>query len=135
MPQAVSEGFAILCGNANPTLAAKVADAAGVALGDALVERFPDGEVSVEIRAPVRDKDVFIIQSTAPPVNDHLVELLVIIDACRRAKNIGIPIGILAPVEADAKLFFETGFSFVAVGSEIGLLRKATDELRGKFKN
>ena len=81
----MTEGFAILCGNANRTLAANVADAAGVALSDALVERFPDGEVSVEIRASVRDKDVFIIQSTAPPVNDHLMELLATVDACRRA--------------------------------------------------
>ena len=81
----MTEGFAILCGNANRALAAKVADAAGVALSDAVVERFPDGEVSVEIRASVRDKDVFIIQSTAPPVNDHLMELLAMVDACRRA--------------------------------------------------
>jgi ribose-phosphate pyrophosphokinase len=81
----MTDGFAILCGNANRTLAAKVAGAAGVALSDALVERFPDGEVNVEIRASVRDKDVFIIQSTAPPVNDHLMELLATVDACRRA--------------------------------------------------
>jgi N-terminal domain of ribose phosphate pyrophosphokinase len=81
----MTDGFAILCGNANRTLAAKVADAAGVALSDALVERFPDGEVNVETRASVRDKDVFIIQSTAPPVNDHLMELLATVDACRRA--------------------------------------------------
>src|SRR5918994_1147358 len=81
----MTEGFAILCGNANRTLAGKVADAAGVALSDVLVDRFPDGEVSVEIRASVRDKDVFIIQSTAPPVNDHLMELLAMVDACRRA--------------------------------------------------
>jgi ribose-phosphate pyrophosphokinase len=77
--------FAVFCGNANPTLAAAVARATGLALGDAAVERFPDGEVSVEIRETVRDKDVFIIQSTAPPVNDHLMELLAIVDACRRA--------------------------------------------------
>jgi ribose-phosphate pyrophosphokinase len=75
----------IVCGNANPALAAAVARAAGVALGDAAVERFPDGEVRVEIRESVRDKDVFVIQSTAPPVNDHLMELLAIVDACRRA--------------------------------------------------
>jgi ribose-phosphate pyrophosphokinase len=81
----MTEGFAILCGNANRALAATIADAAGVALSDALVERFPDGEVSVEIRASVRDKDVFVIQSTAPPVNDHLMELLAMVDACRRA--------------------------------------------------
>jgi 4-hydroxy-2-oxoheptanedioate aldolase len=57
-----------------------------------------------------------------------------IADACRRAKGVGIPIGILAPVEADAQMFLEIGFSFVAVGSEIGLLRKATDDLRSRFK-
>jgi ribose-phosphate pyrophosphokinase len=79
------EGFAIFNGNANRSLAAAVARAAGVAVGDARVQRFPDGEVSVEIRESVRDKDVFIIQSTAPPVNDHLMELLAIVDACRRA--------------------------------------------------
>ena len=81
----MTEGFAIFSGNANRTLAAAVARAAGVTVSDALVERFPDGEVSVEIRESVRDKDVFIIQSTAPPVNDHLMELLAIVDACRRA--------------------------------------------------
>jgi 2-dehydro-3-deoxyglucarate aldolase len=57
-----------------------------------------------------------------------------IADACRRAKGVGIPIGILAPVEADAQMFLEIGYSFVAVGSEIGLLRKATDDLRARFK-
>src|SRR5437899_44280 len=67
----MTEGFAILCGNANRTLAEKVADAAGMALSDALVERFRDGEVSVEICTSVRDKDVFFIESAAPPVNDH----------------------------------------------------------------
>lgn len=81
----MTEGFAILCGSANRTLAAAVARAAGATLSDAAVERFPDGEVSVEIRETVRNKDVFIIQSTAPPVNDHLMELLTIVDASRRA--------------------------------------------------
>jgi ribose-phosphate pyrophosphokinase len=81
----MGEGFAIFCGNANRALTTAVASAAGVAVGDALVERFPDGEVSVEIRESVRDKDVFILQSTAPPVNDHLMELLAMVDACRRA--------------------------------------------------
>src|SRR5919106_736729 len=81
----MAKAFAIFGGNANRTLAAAVGRAAGVAVGDALIERFPDGEVSIEIRESVRDKDVFIIQSTAPPVNDHLMELLAIADACRRA--------------------------------------------------
>jgi 4-hydroxy-2-oxoheptanedioate aldolase len=64
----------------------------------------------------------------------HPVPRKLIADACGRAKAVGIPIGILAPVEADAQMFLEMGFSFVAVGSEIGLLRKATDELRAKFR-
>jgi phosphoribosylpyrophosphate synthetase len=81
----MTEGFAIFCANANRTLAAAVARNVGVPVGDALVERFPDGEVSVDIRESVRDKDVFVIQSTAPPVNDHLMELLATIDGCWRA--------------------------------------------------
>jgi ribose-phosphate pyrophosphokinase len=81
----MADSFAIFCGSANRTLAAAVADAAGAAVSDAVVARFPDGEVSVEIRESVRDKDVYIIQSTAPPVNDHLMELLATVDACRRA--------------------------------------------------
>ena len=79
------ERFAILCGNANRPLASAVARATDVMLGDAVVERFPDGEVSVDIRDSVRNKTVFIVQSTAPPVNDHLMELLTMVDACRRA--------------------------------------------------
>jgi ribose-phosphate pyrophosphokinase len=77
--------FSIFCGNANRRLANAVARAAGVAMGMATVERFPDGEVSIDIGESVRDKDVFIIQSTAPPVNDHLMELLAFADGCRRA--------------------------------------------------
>ena len=77
--------FSIFCGNASRTLAGAVARAVGVRLGAARVERFPDGEVSLDIRESVRDKDVFIIQSTAPPVNDHLMELLAFADGCRRA--------------------------------------------------
>lgn len=81
----MNEREVILCGNANRELAATVARLAGVRLGEASVERFPDGEVSVELGESVRDRRVFLIQSTAPPVNDHLMELLTMIDACRRA--------------------------------------------------
>jgi ribose-phosphate pyrophosphokinase len=77
--------FSVFCGNASRKLAGAVARAVGVRLGAATVKRFPDGEVSVEIGESVRDKDVFIVQSTAPPVNDHLMELLAFADACRRA--------------------------------------------------
>jgi len=77
--------FMVFAGTANPQLAAGVAQQLGVSLGRCTVERFPDGEVAVEIEQSVRGHDVFIVQPTSPPVNDHLVELLVFADACRRA--------------------------------------------------
>jgi ribose-phosphate pyrophosphokinase len=79
------ERVSIFCGNASPKLAAAVARATGLRLGAATVQRFPDGEVSIDIGERVRDKEVFILQSTAPPVNDHLMELLAFADGCRRA--------------------------------------------------
>lgn len=72
-------------GTANPDLAAQVAAMLDIPLGARIVERFPDGELSIQLQEPVRRKDVFILQSIAPPVNDHLVELLIFADACRRA--------------------------------------------------
>ncbi len=72
-------------GTANPDLAAQVAAMLDIPLGGRIVERFPDGELSIQLQEPVRRKDVFILQSIAPPVNDHLVELLIFADACRRA--------------------------------------------------
>lgn len=72
-------------GSANPDLAARVAQRLGIALGRSVLHRFPDTEVHVEIEESVRGKDVYIIQSTGPPVNEHLMELLVLIDAFRRA--------------------------------------------------
>jgi ribose-phosphate pyrophosphokinase len=80
-----ADEFSIFSGTANPRLAEAVARALGVPLGAADVERFPDGEVTVHVREPVRRKEIFIIQPTSPPVNDHLVELLSFADACRRA--------------------------------------------------
>jgi len=77
--------FVLLAGTAHPALAAAVAAALGTSLAPCRVARFPDGEVSAELEQSVRGQDVFIVQPTAPPVNDHFVELLVIADACRRA--------------------------------------------------
>jgi ribose-phosphate pyrophosphokinase len=77
--------FILFTGNANPLLAALVADQLDVRMGDCTVQRFPDGEVSVSLNESVRRKDVFLIQPTSPPVNDHLMELLVLADACRRS--------------------------------------------------
>jgi len=75
----------LITGNANIQLAREVSDALGVDLCDTAVERFNDGEIRVRIRETVRGADVFVIQPTSPPVNDHLMELLIIIDALRRA--------------------------------------------------
>ncbi|WP_406696309.1 ribose-phosphate pyrophosphokinase [Singulisphaera sp. Ch08] len=73
--------WTILSGMAHPELAAAIAHG----LGARTVGRFPDGEVSVRIDEPVRDREVFRVQPTAPPVDEHLVELLAVADACRRA--------------------------------------------------
>ncbi|MGC8867304.1 MAG: ribose-phosphate diphosphokinase [Elusimicrobiales bacterium] len=75
----------IFCGNSNPTLAAKIANAMGVPLGKIRVGRFADGEIDVHILENVRGSDCYIVQSTSCPVNENLVELLVMIDAFKRA--------------------------------------------------
>ena len=77
--------MALFTGNANRGLAHEIARHLGVPLGSAEVGKFSDGEVAVELIDNVRGRDVFIVQSTCPPVNDHLMELLVLVDACRRA--------------------------------------------------
>ena len=75
----------ILGGNSNPELVKEIAELLGRTPADALVGRFPEGEVQVQIRENVRGKDIFIVQSTCTPPNDNLMELLVLIDAARRA--------------------------------------------------
>ncbi len=75
----------IFTGNANPELAKEICAFLCIPLGSAVVKRFSDGEINVEIRDNVRGVDVFIIQPTCPPVNDHLMELLVLMDALKRA--------------------------------------------------
>jgi ribose-phosphate pyrophosphokinase len=80
-----AESMALFAGNATPALAQDIARNLMMPLGRAYVGRFSDGEVNIEIMENVRGRDVFIIQSTCPPANDNLMELLVMIDACRRA--------------------------------------------------
>jgi len=75
----------LIAGNSNPELAREISEHLNVPLCDAEVSRFSDGEVGVHIKETVRGADVFVIQSTSPPVNEHLMELLVMIDALRRA--------------------------------------------------
>ena len=81
----MSNGFTIFAGTANPALAATIARELGVQVGACAIDRFPDGEVAVQLLEPVRRKEVFLVQPTSPPVNDHLIELLALADACRRA--------------------------------------------------
>jgi ribose-phosphate pyrophosphokinase len=75
----------LFTGNANPVLAQEIASALGVELGQASVGRFSDGEVTVEIRQNVRARDVFVVQSTCNPTSDNLMELLLMVDALKRA--------------------------------------------------
>lgn len=78
-------GLRVYCGTANPALASTVAAHLGVPLGQRELRRFSDGEVFVQIQESIRGEDVYIVQSTCPPVNEHLMELLIMIDAFRRA--------------------------------------------------
>ncbi|HAA04908.1 MAG TPA: phosphoribosylpyrophosphate synthetase, partial [Syntrophobacteraceae bacterium] len=85
----------IFGGNSNPALLQSICDILDVAPGKALVSSFSDGEVRVEIHENVRGKDVYLLQSTCHPINRNVVELLVLIDAVKRASasriNVVIP--------------------------------------------
>ena len=84
MPLRVPE-LKIFTGSANRDLAQKICDAIGAPLGAATISSFPDGETYVKIEENIRGRDVFIIQPTSPPTNQHLMELLIMVDAARRA--------------------------------------------------
>jgi len=75
----------LFCGNSNHNLARSVSAYLNIPIGEAVVRRFADDEVFVEIKENVRGEDVFLLQSTSHPANDHLMELLIMIDAARRA--------------------------------------------------
>ena len=75
----------VFCGNSNPKLAQEICKLMGTKLGEAEVKSFADGEVSVSLYETVRGSDVFVVQSTCKPVNDNLMELLIMIDALKRA--------------------------------------------------
>ena len=75
----------IVSGNANPKLAKDIVNVLKVKLGDVLVNRFSEGEIRLKVNDNVRGKDVFVIQPTCPPVNENLMELLILLDALKRA--------------------------------------------------
>jgi ribose-phosphate pyrophosphokinase len=78
-------GLSIFAGNSNPVLAGRISEYLAKPLGRLKVNRFSDGEIQVEIHENVRKQEIFVIQSTCKPVNDHLVELLLLIDAFKRS--------------------------------------------------
>jgi ribose-phosphate pyrophosphokinase len=81
----VHENLMVFTGTGTPELAAGVAQQLGIPLGKAVVTRFSDGEIMVEINENVRGKDVFVLQSTCAPTNDHLMEIMLMVDALKRA--------------------------------------------------
>lgn len=86
------EGIKIISGTSHPTLSKEVADNLGVALCNTTIDTFSDGEFMIQINENVRGTDSFVIQPTCPPVNDNLMELLLIIDALKRPRPGGLPL-------------------------------------------
>lgn len=78
------ERLSVVAGRSNPVLAKAIATALGVQLTPCTVEDFPDGELQVEVHDEIKGQDVYLIQSTSPPVSNHLLELLLLADACQR---------------------------------------------------
>jgi len=83
--ETLGKDFRLFCGRAHPELGKEIADFLGVSLGDISINTFPDSEVHAQINESIRGDDIYIIQPTCPPVNENLMELLVMIDAFRRA--------------------------------------------------
>ena len=77
--------LSIFTGNSNPALAERIAKYLDIPVGKASVGRFSDGEVQVEIQENVRSRDIFVVQSTCDPVNDSIMELLIMVDALKRS--------------------------------------------------
>src|SRR6476619_426565 len=83
--QAHHPDFLVFTGNANPRMACEIAAHLGITLGNASGGRFSDGEITIEINQNVRARDVFVVQSTCAPTNENLMELLIMVDARKRA--------------------------------------------------
>jgi ribose-phosphate pyrophosphokinase len=96
----------LLTGTSNPELSQKVSGYLGVPITPMDVKRFSDGEIFIEIKESVRGNDVYIIQSNCPPVNENLVELLIILDTCKRAsaKSINVIIPYFGYARQDRKV-------------------------------
>src|SRR5258708_9356979 len=91
MPAETESDLVIFAGTSNKALVKEICDSLDMPIGRCEVGRFSDGEIQIEIAENVRGRDVFLVQSTSTPVNDHLMELLIMIDAARRASAASIP--------------------------------------------
>lgn len=114
----------VFSGSANRALSAEVACYLGIDLGSITIKRFADGETYVKVEESIRGCDVFLLQPTSPPVNDHLMELLVMIDACRRAsaRSITVVMPYFGYARADRKT---SGRESIAAKLVANLLTKA----------
>lgn len=124
----------IFSGNSNVSLAQMICEHLGMPLGRAQVKKFSDGEINVEINESVRGMDVFVVQSTCPPVNDHLMEALILIDALKRASaaRINAVIPYYGYARQDKKVFPRASISAKLVADLIttaGASRLLTIEL------
>jgi len=124
----------VFTGNSNVSLAQMICEHLGIALGKAQVKKFSDGEINVEIDESVRGMDVFVVQSTCPPVNDYLMELLILIDALKRASaaRINAVIPYYGYARQDKKVFPRASISAKLVADLIttaGASRLLTIEL------
>lgn len=100
-----SQRLRLIAGTANPLLAKEISQSLGVDLTPIVCKRFADGEIYVQVQESIRGCDIFLIQPTCNPVNDHLMELMVLIDACRRAsaRQITLVIPYYGYARADRK--------------------------------
>ncbi|MFV9511733.1 ribose-phosphate diphosphokinase [Tepidibacillus sp. LV47] len=105
MPKYEDKTLKVFTGNANPVLAQEIVNHIGIPMGDAEILRFSDGEIRVKLNESVRGADVFVIQPTSAPVNENLMELLIMVDALKRAsaKSINVVIPYYGYARQDRK--------------------------------
>lgn len=115
--------YTILAGSGNTPLALAIGEELGIALAPCAIARYPDGEIAVEIETSVRGHDVYVIQPTSPPVNDNLVELLALVDACRRASAARIT--AVMPYVGYARSDKREGKRRPVMGSTVAMLMEA----------
>ena len=111
----------LFAGRSNPALAQEIANELGTSIGPMVVKNFSDGEIYVQVKESVRGDDVFVIQPVCNPVNENLMELLIIIDAFKRASAKSITAVIdLALARLNASIIIKSSIKFSFTGLQIG---------------